>query len=75
MAGIPSFGCIEIKRLIPGKGTCEYPLVNTVISSAIGIAFGITLLLKGTPLGSIDRKINQILVIILSFSLLKIRLR
>jgi predicted Co/Zn/Cd cation transporter (cation efflux family) len=46
-------------------------LVNAVISGAIGIAFGITMLLKGTPLGWIDRYIDQILVIILSFIFVK----
>ncbi len=46
-------------------------LVNAVISGAIGIAFGITMLLKGTPLGFIDRYIDQILVIVLSLIFIK----
>jgi predicted Co/Zn/Cd cation transporter (cation efflux family) len=46
-------------------------LVNAVVSGAIGIAFGITMLLKGTALGRIDRYIDQILVIILSFLFIK----
>lgn len=46
-------------------------LVNAVISGAIGVAFGITMLLKGTPLGWIDRYIDQILVITLSFVFVK----
>jgi len=46
-------------------------LVNAVVSGAIGIAFGITMLLKGTALGWIDRYIDQILVIILSFLFIK----
>ena len=46
-------------------------LANAVISGAIGIAFGITMLLKGTPVGWIDRYIDQILVIILSFFVIK----
>ena len=46
-------------------------LVNAVVSGAIGIAFGITMLLKGTPVGWIDRYIDQILVIILSLFFVK----
>jgi predicted Co/Zn/Cd cation transporter (cation efflux family) len=46
-------------------------LINAVVSGAIGIAFGITMLLKGTPLGWIDRYIDQILVIVLSFLFIK----
>ena len=46
-------------------------LVNAVISGAIGVAFGITMLLKSTPLGWIDRYIDQILVIILSLVFIK----
>jgi len=46
-------------------------LVNAVISGAIGVAFGITMLLKGTPLGFIDRYIDQILVIVLSIIFFK----
>ena len=46
-------------------------LVNAVVSGAIGVAFGITMLLTGTPLGWIDRYIDQILVIILSFLFIK----
>lgn len=46
-------------------------LVNAVISGAIGVAFGITMLLKGTPLGFIDRYIDQILVIVLSIIFIK----
>ena len=46
-------------------------LVNAIISGAIGIAFGATMLLEGTPLGWIDRYIDQILVIILSFFVIK----
>jgi len=46
-------------------------LVNAVISGAIGVAFGITMLLKGTSLGWIDRYIDQILVIILSLLFIK----
>ena len=46
-------------------------LINAVVSGAIGIAFGITMLLKGTPLGWIDRYIDQILVIVLSFIFIK----
>jgi predicted Co/Zn/Cd cation transporter (cation efflux family) len=46
-------------------------LVNAVISGAIGIAFGITMLLAGTPLGFIDRYIDQILVIVLSLIFIK----
>jgi len=46
-------------------------LVNAVISGAIGVAFGITMLLEGTPLGFIDRYIDQILVIVLSLIFIK----
>jgi len=46
-------------------------LVNAVISGGIGVAFGITMLLKGTPLGWIDRYVDQVLVIILSFVFIK----
>lgn len=46
-------------------------LINAVVSGAIGIAFGVTMLLKGTPLGGIDRYIDQILVIVLSFVFIK----
>jgi predicted Co/Zn/Cd cation transporter (cation efflux family) len=46
-------------------------LINAIVSGAIGVAFGITMLLKGTPLGWIDRYIDQILVIVLSFVFIK----
>ena len=46
-------------------------LVNAVVSGAIGVAFGITMLLEGTALGWIDRYIDQILVIILSLIFIK----
>jgi predicted Co/Zn/Cd cation transporter (cation efflux family) len=46
-------------------------LVNAVISGAIGVAFGIAMLLQGTSLGWIDRYIDQILVIVLSLLFIK----
>ncbi len=53
------------------KAETQAWLVNAVMSGAIGIAFGITMLLQGTPLGWIDRYIDQILVIVLSFFVIK----
>ena len=41
-------------------------LINAVISSCIGVALVITMLLRGTALGWIDRYIDQILVIFMS---------
>jgi predicted Co/Zn/Cd cation transporter (cation efflux family) len=41
-------------------------LINAIISSCIGVALGITMLLRGTALGWIDRYIDQILVIFMS---------
>jgi len=46
-------------------------LVNAVVSGAIGVAFGVTLLLQGTRFGWIDRYVDQILVI--GFSILFIK--
>ena len=46
-------------------------LVNAVISGAIGVAFAVAMLLKGTPVGWIDRYIDQILVIVLSILFIK----
>jgi len=46
-------------------------LVNGVISGAIGLAFGVVMLLEGTAWGWIDRYIDQVLVIILSVLVIK----
>lgn len=46
-------------------------LINGVISGAIGLAFGATLLLENTALGWLDQYIDQILVIVLSFLFIK----
>jgi len=46
-------------------------LVNAVISGSIGVAFRVTMLLEATPLGWIDRYIDQVLVIILSVLFIK----
>ena len=46
-------------------------LINGVISGSIGLAFGATMLLQGTPLGWVDRYVDQILVIILSLIFIK----
>ena len=46
-------------------------LINAVISGAIGLAFGATIMIQGTPLGWIARYIDQVLVIILSLIFIK----
>lgn len=46
-------------------------LVNAVISGAIGIAFGVVMLIQGTSWGWIDRYVDQVLVIILSILVIK----
>ncbi|MFC1798487.1 cation transporter [Thermodesulfobacteriota bacterium] len=46
-------------------------LINAVISGAIGVALGITVLLRGTPFGWIERYIDQILVILMSLLFIK----
>lgn len=46
-------------------------LVNAVISGAIGIAFGVVMLIQGTAWGWIDRYVDQVLVIILSVLVIK----
>lgn len=46
-------------------------LINAVASGAIGVALGITMLLKGTSLGWIARYVDQILVIALSLAFIK----
>lgn len=46
-------------------------LVNAVISGAIGIAFGVTLLIQQTSIGWIARYVDQILVIIFSLLFIK----
>jgi predicted Co/Zn/Cd cation transporter (cation efflux family) len=46
-------------------------LINGIISSAIGIAFIGAMLLQDTPLGRINRYIDQILVIVLSLLFIK----
>ena len=46
-------------------------LINAVISGSIGLAFGATIMIQGTPLGWIAKYIDQILVIILSLIFIK----
>jgi predicted Co/Zn/Cd cation transporter (cation efflux family) len=46
-------------------------LINGVISAAIGLAFGATMLMQNTPVGWIDSYIDQILVIVLSLFFIK----
>ena len=46
-------------------------LINGVISGAIGIAFGVVMLIQGTAWGWIDRYVDQVLVIILSILFIK----
>ena len=46
-------------------------LINAVVSSCIGVALVITMLLKGTALGWIDRYVDQILVIVMSLAFIK----
>jgi predicted Co/Zn/Cd cation transporter (cation efflux family) len=46
-------------------------LVNAVISGAIGIAFGVVMLIQGTAWGWIDRYADQVLVIVLSILVIK----
>ena len=45
--------------------------INMVVSAAIGIAFGVTMLLQQTSLGWIARYVDQILVIIFSIVFIK----
>jgi predicted Co/Zn/Cd cation transporter (cation efflux family) len=46
-------------------------LINAIVSGAIGVAFGVTILIRQTPLGWIDRYVDQILVIIFSIVFIK----
>jgi len=46
-------------------------LVNAVISGAIGVAFGVTMLIQQTQFGWIDRYIDQVLVILFSIFFIK----
>jgi cation diffusion facilitator family transporter len=46
-------------------------LINMVVSAAIGVAFGVTMLLQQTSLGWIARYVDQILVIIFSIVFFK----
>ena len=79
--GIAVIGCI-ILTLITRKAFKQTGLdilkaetnawmVNAAISSAIGVAFLVTIFLQGTSLGWIDRYMDQILVIVLGMFALR----